>query len=592
MELEKLNCPNCGGPIRVTSNRTPFNCEHCGSALVVREETGVYLLELQDKITSIIEGGNQQIISVIQKTNKETLDTRLYQSQIEQELSALSIQLVSFKSEFSALAAAKKDANDVRRFRTISIQIYMLTERTRLLKAKLHEIKDDKKSLLDHLYEQYTYVEAELEYLSCAGDSPDIRQFKKNLSTEYNDFEDRMMKIINASLKSSSLVYPLENDAQILSDKLMIIQDDIDMVSALQTTSATQKILMQLQEKEKELNNLISKIQSETRRADLQRQKKAKLADLQRKKDEILERRKLTFWESVSLSFRVQTIRTPDLPILGALFLFFCFSLIAIADSNLSSITSTTSQDIAVLQTEAFETAVASINKTATALVYKAIPTITPTLAATATPPPIEGVIIQDMSNVRSSPDLTAPVLRVLKLNSRVTALANSPDGNWNLVYTESNEKGWIFKQLIKFTGSPEMLPVSTEIFPTPVPTIPPTVTLIPAISLHTIYANLQTDTTLQFQQYTQSIVGKPVRETVQIGNVDERGRVILHGPWSPELFNVSELCVIVTGWPSEKAAKLSAGQKYSLKAIINGIIGGYNYFNNCENTLILNFVE
>lgn len=178
MELEKLNCPNCGAPVQVSSNRLPFNCGHCGSALVVREEAGVSFLELGDKLTSLIEGGNQEIISVIQKTSKASADTRRYQSQLEQELTALSVQLVPLKSEFSTLSSTKKDANIVRRIQTISIQIYMLLERTRLLKGKLNETQDTKKSPLNQLYEQDMYIQSEWAYLSHAGDSHDVRQFK------------------------------------------------------------------------------------------------------------------------------------------------------------------------------------------------------------------------------------------------------------------------------------------------------------------------------------------------------------------------------------------------------------------------------
>ncbi len=309
MELDKLNCPGCGGPVKVPGNKTPFNCEHCGSALVIREEAGVSLLELSDKLASIIEGGNQEIISVIQKSSRASTDARLYQSQIEQELSALSVQLVPLKAEFGTLSSAKKEANVVRRLQTISIQIYMLLERTRLLKHKLYETHESQKSPLDQLYEQYTYIQGEFAYLSHAGDSPDVRQFKANLSAQHKDVERQMVEIIRGALGSSSLSHSPENDIQVLLNQRRIVQDDIRTVSALAVTSATQKILLDLRAKERELNTLILRIQTESRRTEVQKQRETKLAGLQMKKDEILKQRQLTGWESISFFVGEQSIR-------------------------------------------------------------------------------------------------------------------------------------------------------------------------------------------------------------------------------------------------------------------------------------------
>jgi len=98
--------------------------------------------------------------------------------------------------------------------------------------------------------------------------------------------------------------------------------------------------------------------------------------------------------------------------------------------------------------------------------------------------------------------------------------------------------------------------------------------------------------TGLQFSEYKKKIVGKLVRQTVEVGNVDEKGRVSVGGPWSPWLFNVSDFCVTVTGVPREVGLKLSGGETVKLEARVQGIVGDYNYFINCENTLILNYIS
>ena len=96
--------------------------------------------------------------------------------------------------------------------------------------------------------------------------------------------------------------------------------------------------------------------------------------------------------------------------------------------------------------------------------------------------------------------------------------------------------------------------------------------------------------TALQFKEYKQEIAGKPVRETVKVGNVQDDGKVSLSGPWSPFIFNVSDFCVVVTGVPKDFALGLSGGDKFYLEAIINGVVGDNNYYFNCENTLVLNY--
>ena len=133
------------------------------------------------------------------------------------------------------------------------------------------------------------------------------------------------------------------------------------------------------------------------------------------------------------------------------------------------------------------------------------------------------------------------------------------------------------------FTPIPTRTPIPTN---TPLPTKTP----IPAVSLETIYNHFEDMTVLQFEEYKKTIAGKPVRQMVKIGNVDEKGRVILSGDWNPFIINITDFCVIVTGVPRDIAISLEGGEQAYLEAKINGIVGDYNYFFNCENTLILNY--
>ena len=98
--------------------------------------------------------------------------------------------------------------------------------------------------------------------------------------------------------------------------------------------------------------------------------------------------------------------------------------------------------------------------------------------------------------------------------------------------------------------------------------------------------------TALQFKEYKAKIAGKPVRETVEVRNVSDRGVVSLEGDWSPYIINWSDFCVVLTGMPKDQLLTLDGGDKIDIKATINGIVGNNNYYINCENTLVLNFVK
>lgn len=132
-------------------------------------------------------------------------------------------------------------------------------------------------------------------------------------------------------------------------------------------------------------------------------------------------------------------------------------------------------------------------------------------------------------------------------------------------------------------TSTPTKTPTST-------PTRTPSPT--PALTLIEIYDNFQTMTAFQFEDYKKNIIGKKVIDIVQIGNVSEDGKVALSGPWSPLIFNISDFCVVITSVPKDVALLFSGGQIILLEATINGIVGDYNYYINCENTLLLTYIK
>lgn len=141
------------------------------------------------------------------------------------------------------------------------------------------------------------------------------------------------------------------------------------------------------------------------------------------------------------------------------------------------------------------------------------------------------------------------------------------------------------FTRTATITRTPTLTRTATS---TPTPTITP----LPPLDLDDIYSNYLDMTSLQFSEYKEDIIGKKVVDYVEIGGVQEDGKLNLSGSWSNDYEIIYDYCVVVSGIPREKALKYNAGQKILLEATVYGLVGDYNYYFNCENTLILNFVS
>ena len=104
---------------------------------------------------------------------------------------------------------------------------------------------------------------------------------------------------------------------------------------------------------------------------------------------------------------------------------------------------------------------------------------------------------------------------------------------------------------------------------PTRTRTSTPSRTPTPTIKVIAIYYSFKNGTSLQFSNYLSSIIGQTVKDQVTIGNVSENGVLNLYGPWSPELFNWSDFCVVVNNVPKDTAIKFYGGQVINLEATV-----------------------
>ena len=219
-------------------------------------------------------------------------------------------------------------------------------------------------------------------------------------------------------------------------------------------------------------------------------------------------------------------------------------------------------------------------------------PMTTNTKSITKTPTLVYQAISKVNSNVRSGPGLDFPVLKVLKAGEEFNIYGRTEDSAWLLI--DPKEQLWINNSVItvdipldSFSIAPTITPTLS---PTPTNTLTPkpTATLVPAVSILEIYNNLEQMTELQFKEYKNTLVGKPVREKVKVASVQDDGKVTLSGKWSPFIINIADFGVVVLGVPHDIAIQLNGGDEVYLEAKIDRIVGDYNYFINRENVLVL----
>jgi len=234
-----------------------------------------------------------------------------------------------------------------------------------------------------------------------------------------------------------------------------------------------------------------------------------------------------------------------------------------------------------------------SDTSTPTAIILEsteAQPKITQTLkmSPTATPmlEPMGQLSFGNNVNVRSGPGTGFQVTNVAKPGDTLPIYGRSEDNQW--IWVHPVEQVWVNSGVATADVTITTLPLGPTMAstatrtPVPTQTLQPSSTPPPAISINLIYKNFEDMTALQFKEYKAEIAGKPVRETVKVGNVSERGVVSLSGPWSPLIINWSDFCVVLTGVPKEEALKLEGGDRIYIEANISGIVGDNNYYINC----------
>lgn len=221
-----------------------------------------------------------------------------------------------------------------------------------------------------------------------------------------------------------------------------------------------------------------------------------------------------------------------------------------------------------------------------TTLYLTETPTQTPTLSS------LGKVSFGGNSNIRTGPGTDFQVTRVMNNGDGLNIYGRSPDSQW--LWVDPVFPAWVNIAVATVNVTINELPLGPTPNPTatktpiPSPTLRPTATRIPAISIEKIYQNYEKMTEIQFRDYVNKIAGKPVRQFTTIRNVSDNGKVSISGPWSPSVINFSDFCVALTGVPKEIALGLDGGESYYLQATISGVVGNYNYYSNCENTLVL----
>jgi len=229
-------------------------------------------------------------------------------------------------------------------------------------------------------------------------------------------------------------------------------------------------------------------------------------------------------------------------------------------------------------------------------------PTATQTHTPTATPTstPAADLVLGGNTYLRVGPGPNYQAKQMVYRGTALPVYSRDEKGQWLLV--DPLQGLWVQSYGSTLSAPATTLPLAPSLTPTPTRTLVPTrtpipsptprpsATPVPAVAIETIYNNLQRMTELQFTDYKKTLVGKPVRQRVKVGNVNDQGNLLLSGDWSPLIFNVSDFCVVVRQTPREFARSLDPGETFFLEAIIQGIVSDYGYYLNCENTLILTY--
>lgn len=220
----------------------------------------------------------------------------------------------------------------------------------------------------------------------------------------------------------------------------------------------------------------------------------------------------------------------------------------------------------------------------------------------TATPSP-QGfaTITANICNLRSGPGTDYSIVGSGEKDDILPVFGKNQDGTW--LWIDWKESVWIASTLvnlnvdlsglstvdhtglvfkdIEFTPSIEM--TKTE---------PPEPTPTQAVKLDGIYLLYLSTTKLQFKEYMSYVFGQKINEEVIVGQVMDDGNVALAGKWSEYYFGVYEFCVIVQNVPKNIALSYVKGHSITLEATISRLVGNYQFYWDCKNTLLLSYIS
>ena len=54
MELERTNCPNCGGGLRLTEDKRKLKCDWCGTEIAIRQEVEVREIQKMETVSEVV----------------------------------------------------------------------------------------------------------------------------------------------------------------------------------------------------------------------------------------------------------------------------------------------------------------------------------------------------------------------------------------------------------------------------------------------------------------------------------------------------------------------------------------------------------
>lgn len=136
MNIEKVSCTACGGPLSISQDVENIKCEFCGSTFQIQRNEGEVSLKIAEEVSRSIQEVGTQTQTSIEEQAQQTR-SELQRLQLQQELSSLQIQLSGIQSEIRELNRAKKNRKIKGQLKELQANEAQIIRNMRILQSQI-----------------------------------------------------------------------------------------------------------------------------------------------------------------------------------------------------------------------------------------------------------------------------------------------------------------------------------------------------------------------------------------------------------------------------------------------------------------------